>query len=108
MQAARAVWSLLAPLMGCTAVIGNIGQLRDKAAELNLPSVVVMFEPQPHEFFSGDKAPARLMRWRDKAQALFAAGIDHVVCLQFNASLQGYLRTSLLRKCWSKVGNPLF
>lgn len=64
-------------------------QVTSKAKELGLPSVVMVFEPQPHEFFSGEKAPARLMRLREKAQALFAAGIDRVFCLQFNRSLRG-------------------
>ncbi len=63
-------------------------QVKCKAEELGVPSAVIVFEPQPHEFFSGDKAPARLMRLREKALALFEAGIDRVVCLQFNASLR--------------------
>ena len=33
-------------------------QVKTKAKELNLPSVVMIFEPQPQEFFSGEKAPA--------------------------------------------------
>jgi riboflavin kinase/FMN adenylyltransferase len=39
-----------------------IDQLLTQAQALNLPSVVMVFEPQPYEFFSGEKAPARLMR----------------------------------------------
>ncbi|NHO64944.1 bifunctional riboflavin kinase/FAD synthetase [Aestuariicella hydrocarbonica] len=65
-----------------------IRQVTEKAAELNLPSVVVVFEPQPHEFFSAEQAPARLMRLREKAFALFEAGIDRVCCLQFNQALR--------------------
>ena len=37
-----------------------------KAKDLKLPSVVMIFEPQPQEFFSGERAPARLMRLREK------------------------------------------
>ncbi len=62
-------------------------QVKDKAAQLGLPSVVMTFEPQPQEFFSGDKAPARLMRLREKVEALFEFGLDQVVCLQFNRAL---------------------
>lgn len=65
-----------------------IRQVIAKAAELNLPSVAVVFEPQPHEFFSGEQAPARLMRLREKALALYAAGIQRVCCLQFNQSMR--------------------
>lgn len=62
-------------------------QVNTKARALNLPSVVVIFEPQPHEFFSGERAPARLMRFREKLLALFAAGVDRVLCLHFNRQL---------------------
>lgn len=65
-----------------------IRQVIAKAAELNLPSVAVVFEPQPHEFFSGEKAPARLMRLREKALALYEAGIQRVCCLQFNQAMR--------------------
>lgn len=84
---------------GCVATIGSfdgvhlghqaiLRQLRQAANAHGLPSVVIVFEPQPHEFFSGDKAPARLMRLREKVQALFAAGVDRVLCLQFNEALR--------------------
>lgn len=65
-----------------------IRQVIAKAAELKLPSVAVVFEPQPHEFFSGEKAPARLMRLREKALALYEAGIQRVCCLQFNQAMR--------------------
>jgi riboflavin kinase/FMN adenylyltransferase len=84
---------------GCVATIGSfdgvhrghraiLQQLRDKAAELGLPSVVMIFEPQPQEFFSGEQAPARLMRVREKVEAFLEAGIDRIFCLQFNRSLR--------------------
>ena len=63
-------------------------QVKAKAKELNLPSVVMIFEPQPQEFFSGEKAPARLMRVREKVETLRDFGIDKVVCLQFNSALR--------------------
>jgi riboflavin kinase / FMN adenylyltransferase len=62
-------------------------QVKEKAAQLKLPSVVMTFEPQPQEFFSGEKAPARLMRLREKVDALLEFGVDHVLCLQFNRAL---------------------
>lgn len=84
---------------GCVATIGSfdgvhlghqaiLRQLAQAAEAHKLPSVVVVFEPQPHEFFSGDKAPARLMRLREKIQALLAAGVDRVLCVQFNETLR--------------------
>jgi riboflavin kinase/FMN adenylyltransferase len=62
-------------------------QVVEQAKVLNLPSLAMVFEPQPHEFFSGEKAPARLMRLGEKVEALFAAGIERVFCLPFNRLL---------------------
>jgi riboflavin kinase/FMN adenylyltransferase len=84
---------------GCVATIGSfdgvhrghraiIEQLLEQARLLGVPSVVMVFEPQPHEFFAGEKAPARLMRLRDKVRALAALGVDRVFCLQFNQRLR--------------------
>jgi riboflavin kinase/FMN adenylyltransferase len=61
-----------------------IEQLKVQSKRLKLPSLVMIFEPQPHEFFTGDKAPARLMRLGEKIQALFEQGVDRVLCLPFN------------------------
>ncbi|MBT8125349.1 MAG: bifunctional riboflavin kinase/FMN adenylyltransferase, partial [Gammaproteobacteria bacterium] len=36
-----------------------ISQLAAQAKGLRLPAMAMIFEPQPHEFFSGIKAPAR-------------------------------------------------
>ena len=62
-------------------------QVCERAKYLNVASLAMIFEPQPHEYFSGEKAPARLMRLGEKAHALFAAGIDRVFCLPFNRKL---------------------
>ncbi|GAB2191857.1 bifunctional riboflavin kinase/FAD synthetase [Sessilibacter sp. MAH1] len=64
-----------------------IKQLKDKAAEYSVPSVAVIFEPQPMEFLSPQAAPARIMRFREKVRALLDAGIDRVCCLEFNNKL---------------------
>jgi len=84
---------------GCVVTIGSfdgihrghqaiLRQVVGKAKTLGLPSVVVVFEPQPMEFFLQQRAPARLMSLREKAQALFAAGVDRVLCLYFNDALR--------------------
>lgn len=83
----------------CVATIGSfdgvhlghqmiLRQLKERAQALGLPSVVMVFEPQPNEFLSGEQAPARLMLLRDKMNALREAGIDRVLCLQFNPRLR--------------------
>lgn len=86
---------------GCVATIGNfdgvhlghktiIDQVRSKAEALGVPSVVMIFEPQPREFFQGGEAPPRLMGFRQKFEELLAEGIDMVLCLRFNQAFRGY------------------
>jgi riboflavin kinase/FMN adenylyltransferase len=98
-QFVRGLHNLKPGTGGCVATIGSfdgvhrghraiLQQLIDKAKELGLPSVVMIFEPQPQEFFSGEQAPARLMRLREKVEAFVEAGIDQIFCLQFNRSLR--------------------
>ena len=85
---------------GCVATLGSfdgvhlghqaiLQQLVRLATQTRLPSLVIIFEPQPQEFFQGDKAPARLMRLREKIQALLSVGVDRVLCLSFNEYLRG-------------------
>jgi riboflavin kinase / FMN adenylyltransferase len=62
--------------------------LRAKARELGLPATVITFEPTPREFFEGPAAPARLMRLREKLEALESHGIDRVVVLRFDAAMR--------------------
>lgn len=46
--------------------------------------VVILFEPQPKEYFSKQPAP-RLSRLRDKLNFLAQQGVDIAVCIRFNA-----------------------
>jgi len=99
MQLVRGLNNLRPRHRGCVATIGNfdgvhrghqaiLARLRERAAELGLPSCVVIFEPQPREFFAPDKAPARLTRLREKLCLLEQQGIDQVLCLAFNRRLR--------------------
>lgn len=82
----------------CVATIGNydgmhlghqaiINRLKQTADNLELSSMVVLFEPQPLEFLLGDKASARLTTLRNKLELLAELNIDYVVCIKFNAKL---------------------
>lgn len=95
MELIRGLHNLRARHRGCVATIGNfdgvhlghqavIGQLAEKSAEFGLPSLVMIFEPQPLEFFAPDKAVARLTRLREKLQALRRFAVDRVLCIRFN------------------------
>lgn len=99
MQLVRGLHNLRPQHLGCVATIGNfdgvhrghqaiLARLRERAVELAVPSCVVIFEPQPREFFTPQSAPARLTRLRDKLALLAAEGVDRVLCLAFNRRLR--------------------
>lgn len=62
-------------------------KLRNQAERFNLPLLVMLFEPQPSEYFRGAEAPARLSSFREKLDILRQAGVDYVCCLKFNNHL---------------------
>ncbi len=81
--------------LACVATIGNfdgvhvghqaiIEQLQQQAKTFNLPSVIIIFEPTPKEFFKGLQAPPRLSRLREKIQLLSQYQVDEVLCIHFN------------------------
>ncbi|MEM7363086.1 MAG: bifunctional riboflavin kinase/FAD synthetase [Pseudomonadota bacterium] len=59
-------------------------RVRAKADELNVPTMLICFEPQPKEFFHAFNAPARLTRFREKVELLDQHGIDYVLCFKFD------------------------
>lgn len=67
-----------------------LDQLQAAAQRLDVPGTVMIFEPQPQEFFQGQAAPARLMHWRDKIEALAAAGVGRVLCVRFDERFRAY------------------
>jgi riboflavin kinase/FMN adenylyltransferase len=98
MQLIRGLHNLRPAHRGCVATIGNfdgvhlghqavIGQLAEKGAELHLPPVVILFEPQPLEYFRGREAPPRLTRFREKLRALQRYAVERVLCLRFSKRL---------------------
>lgn len=60
----------------------------DKSRDKGLRSVVMSFEPTPREFFQADEPPARLMRFREKFDALADKGIDVFYCPRFSADMR--------------------
>ena len=83
---------------GCVATVGNfdgvhlghralIEQLAALGRERTAPTTLVIFEPQPQEFFAGENAPPRLTRLREKLSALGAMPLDRVALLRFDARL---------------------
>ena len=63
-----------------------IEAMHKKAREQNLYSAVMIFEPQPLEFF-GKAVPARLYSLRDKLRAFASCNVDFVFCIKFDRSV---------------------
>jgi len=95
MELIRGIQNLRPEHHGCVATIGNfdgvhlghqavIGQLAEKGNELGLPTLVMVFEPQPLEVFKGNQAPARLTRFREKLRALARFAVDRLLCIRFS------------------------
>ena len=107
MEFIRGAYNLRSHHQGCVATIGNfdgvhlghqaiIQQLLTKAQALSLPSVVILFEPQPREYFAEGEmfagvtlgaTPARLTTVREKVEVLTALGVDRILCLKFNKAM---------------------
>jgi riboflavin kinase/FMN adenylyltransferase len=88
--------SHLEPLKnGCVLTIGNfdglhlghravIKKLAERGEALGLPVVIMIFEPQPLEYFLGENAPSRLMRLREKVIQFSKLPVDDLLILRFN------------------------
>ena len=96
------------PAQQCVLTIGNfdgvhcghqmiLRQLHDKASELNLPATVMVFEPQPLEYFAGQGAPARLTPFREKVRLFAEAGVETVICLHFTEAVRGLSAESFVK-----------
>ena len=64
----------------------------------DVPSVVMSFEPTPNEFFQASKPPARLMRFREKFEALAASGIDIFFCPRFSLAMREMSAADFIRR----------
>lgn len=98
MQLIRGLSHLEPLLDGCVLTIGNfdglhlghrevIKKLANRGRSMDYPVVVMIFEPQPLEYFLGDNAPSRLMRLREKVTAFAEQPIDHLLIVRFNRDL---------------------
>ncbi|MEW5755168.1 MAG: bifunctional riboflavin kinase/FAD synthetase [Pseudomonadota bacterium] len=95
MELIRGLHNLRPAHRGCVLTIGNfdgvhlghqavLGRLAEKADALGVPTTVMIFEPQPQEFFAPESAPPRLTRLREKLLALRRYSVDRVMCVRFD------------------------
>lgn len=95
---------------GCVATIGNfdgvhrghqavIDALRGKARACSAKSTVVVFEPQPAEYFARAAPPARLTRLREKAELFAQLGIEQLLVLHFDQHMASRPADEFVRRC---------
>jgi riboflavin kinase/FMN adenylyltransferase len=95
MELIRGLHNLRPAHRGCVATIGAfdgvhighqavISHLLEKAAELDLPAAIIVFEPLPREYFSPVQAPARIMSFWEKCRELDALGVERILRIRFN------------------------
>jgi riboflavin kinase/FMN adenylyltransferase len=75
-----------------------LSRINAVAGDKGVPSVVMSFEPTPKEFFSRGDPPARLMRLREKFEALADHGIDLFFCPRFDASMRDIAADAFIRR----------
>ena len=85
MELVRGLQNIASASRGCVLTVGNydgvhlghqqmIGAVKERAAELEVPAAVLVFEPSSKEFIDPEGAPRALTRWREKFAALAAQG----------------------------------
>jgi riboflavin kinase / FMN adenylyltransferase len=83
---------------GCVLTIGNfdglhlghrtvIKKLAERGEALGLPVVIMIFEPQPLEYFLGGNSPSRLMCLREKVIEFAKLPVDNLLIVRFNRYL---------------------
>lgn len=75
-----------------------INATKRKAQELQTGSQIMIFEPQPREFFLGKDAPTRLTNLREKYQLIKSYGIDELICQNFNYNFRSLSATDFIEK----------
>ena len=98
MQLIRGDYNLRSEHQGCVASIGNFdgvhlghqavfSALQERSKALGVPTTIIIFEPQPMEYFHSARTPARLTRLREKLAAIGGCGMERVLLLEFGSHL---------------------
>jgi riboflavin kinase/FMN adenylyltransferase len=99
MQLIRGVNGLRGRDAGCAVTIGTydgihlghqalLMRVRQHAARLGTPAVLLTFEPTPREYLVPADPPARLTSLRERWRILAPLGIDYLWLLRFNEALR--------------------
>jgi riboflavin kinase/FMN adenylyltransferase len=117
MKIIRGIDNLNNEFTQCVLTLGNfdgvhlghqqlINHLIEQGKKLNLPTAVMLFEPQPLEFFS-KQAPTRLTSFKEKVQLIEKLGIDYIIAVPFtqtfaNMSANAFIQDWLINKLSAK------
>ena len=70
-----------------------ITQLKQVAEQQHLKTVVMIFEPQPLEYFKGYEAPPRISSLREKVEYLTELGVDYIAVAKFDENFRSLSAT---------------
>jgi len=99
MELIRGLENLHGRQRGCVVTIGTfdgihlghqalLRRLKEHAARLSAPTVVLTFEPTPREYLAPQSAPARLTSFRERWRVLEHMSLDSLLLLRFNEGLR--------------------
>lgn len=109
MQVIRGTHNIKPKHQGCVLSIGNfdgvhsghkqiLSRLVVEAKKTDKTSLVMIFEPQPKEFFHPESAPLRITGFREKISLLESCGIDYVICVPFNQKFRSLSAEAFVKK----------
>ena len=99
MELIRGLLNIRERQRGCVVTIGTydgihlghqalLDRLKEHAAQLSAPTVLLTFEPTPREYLSPDAPPARLTSLRERWRVLRGMRIDNMLVLRFGEGLR--------------------
>jgi riboflavin kinase/FMN adenylyltransferase len=99
MELIRGLVNLHERQRGCVVTIGTydgihlghqalLRRLKEHAAQLSAPTVVLTFEPTPREYLTPEAAPARLTSLRERWRILAGMDLDGLLLLRFGECLR--------------------
>jgi riboflavin kinase/FMN adenylyltransferase len=72
------------------------------AKQKNLTSTVILFEPQPLEFFQKNQASPRLQTLSEKLHFLQKFGVEQVICIRFDEKFAALSAQDFIEECLIK------
>lgn len=82
-----------------------LGRVVEESRQQGVPSIVMSFEPTPKEFLSASLPPARLMRFREKFEALDDTGVDIFFCPRFDHGMKNIAVDTFIRQILAHAMN---